>query len=68
MIRVRENSEAVGPFTIGNIVFNSLQLAPLKPSFEHLTANFADKDYKFANNSVTVYDIDRATLLGSADH
>ncbi|MBZ5596020.1 MAG: hypothetical protein LAP39_27575 [Acidobacteriia bacterium] len=65
-IGVRENSSTVEAFTIGNIVFNSLQLAPLKPSFDHLTANFADKDYKFVNNSVTVYDIDRATLLGGA--
>src|SRR5712692_7872219 len=65
-IGVHENSSTVEAFTIGNIVFNSLQLAPLKPSFDHLTANFADKDYKFVNNSVTVYDIDRATLLGGA--
>ena len=65
-IGVRENSSTVEAFTIGNIVFNSLQLAPIKPSFDHLTANFADQDYKFVNNSVTVYDIDRATLLGGA--
>ena len=65
-IGVRVNSSTVEAFTIGNIVFNSLQLAPLKPSFDHLTANFADQDYKFVNNSVTVYDIDRATLLGGA--
>ena len=65
-IGVRENSSTVEAFSIGNIVFNSLQLAPLKPSFDHLTANFADQDYKFVNNSVTVYDIDRATLLGGA--
>jgi hypothetical protein len=65
-IGVRENSSTVEAFTVGNIVFNSLQLAPLKPSFDHLTANFADQDYKFVNNSVTVYDIDRATLLGGA--
>src|ERR1017187_3230327 len=65
-IGVRENSSTVEAFTVGNIVFNSLQLAPLKPSFDHLTANFADQDYKFVNNSVTIYDIDRATLLGGA--
>jgi hypothetical protein len=65
-IGVRVNSSTVEAFSIGNIVFNSLQLAPLKPSFDHLTANFADQDYKFVNNSVTVYDIDRATLLGGA--
>jgi hypothetical protein len=33
---------------------------PLKPSFNHLTANFADQDFDFVNNSVAVYDIDHA--------
>jgi hypothetical protein len=61
---VRENSSAVEAFTQGNILFNSLQLAPLKPSFNHLTANFADEDYQFVNNSVSLYDIDHATLIG----
>lgn len=63
-IGVRENSSAVEAFTQGNILFNSLQLAPLKPSFNHLTANFADEDYQFVNNSVSLYDIDHATLIG----
>ena len=64
-IGVRENSSTVEAFTIGNILFNSLQLSPLKPSFNHLTANFADEDYAFVNNSVTVYDIDYASQIGS---
>jgi len=64
-IGIRENSSTVEAFTIGNILFQSLQLAPIKPSFNHLTANFADQDYKFVNNSVTVYDIDYATQIGS---
>ena len=64
-IGVRENSSTVEPFTIGNILFNSLQLSPLKPAFNHLTANFADEDYTFVNNSVTVYDIDYASQIGS---
>ncbi len=29
-----------------------------------MTANFADEDYQFVNNSITVYDIDHATLIG----
>ncbi len=64
-IGVRENSSAVEAFTEGNILFQSLQLSPLKPSFNHLTANFADEDYQFVNNSVTVYDIDYATHVGA---
>lgn len=63
---IRDNSSTVEAFTIGNIAFNSLQLAPLRPSFNHLTANFADKDYRFVANSVAVYDIDHAALIGGA--
>ncbi len=63
-IGVRENSSAVEAFTEGNILFASLQLAPVKPSFNHLTANFADQDFAFVNNSVAVYDIDNAVQVG----
>ncbi|MBL8227259.1 MAG: hypothetical protein JNL98_02225 [Bryobacterales bacterium] len=64
-IGIRVNSSTVEAFTAGNILFQSLQLAPLKPSFNHLTANFADQDYQFVNNSVAVYDIDYATRIGA---
>ncbi len=63
---VRVNSSVVEAFTEGNILFGSLQLAPLKPSFNHLTANFADEEFEFVNNSITVYDIDHAKLIGGA--
>jgi hypothetical protein len=63
---VRVNSSAVEAFTEGNILFRSLQLAPLKPSFNHLTANFADEDFEFVANSISLYDIDYASLLGGA--
>ncbi|MBM3740111.1 MAG: hypothetical protein FJW39_30510 [Acidobacteria bacterium] len=63
-IGVRVNSSALEAFTEGNILFRSLQLAPLKPSFNHLTANFADEDFEFVANSVAVYDIDYANLIG----
>ncbi|WP_321471505.1 hypothetical protein [uncultured Paludibaculum sp.] len=63
-IGVRVNSSTVEAFTEGNILFRSLQLAPLKPSFNHLTANFADEDFEFVANSVAVYDIDHANLIG----
>lgn len=65
-IGVRVNSSAVEAFTEGNILFQSLELAPAKPSFNHLTANFADEDYKFVGNAVTVYDIDHGTQIGGA--
>jgi hypothetical protein len=62
---VRVNASAAEAFTEGNILFRSLQLAPLKPSFNHLTANFADEDFEFVANSISLYDIDHATLIGS---
>jgi len=62
-IGVRVNSSVVESFTEGNILFRSLQLAPAKPSFNHLTANFADEDFEFVANSVSVYDVDHALLL-----
>jgi hypothetical protein len=65
---VRVNSSAVEAFTEGNILFRSLQLAPLRPSFNHLTANFADEDFEFVANSISLYDIDHAALLGGAGH
>jgi hypothetical protein len=46
-IGVRVNSSVIEPFTEGNVLFRSLQLAPLKPSFNHLTANFADEEFDF---------------------
>ncbi|MCZ2152965.1 MAG: hypothetical protein LC114_03520, partial [Bryobacterales bacterium] len=65
-IGIRENSSAAEAFTEGNILFRSLQLAPLRPTFNHLTANFADQDFAFVTNSVSVYDIDHAALIGGA--
>jgi len=61
---VRVNSSALEAFTEGNILFGSLQLAPLKPTFNHLTANFADEDFNFVANSLTLYDADHASLIG----
>jgi hypothetical protein len=59
---VRVNSSAVE--AEGNILFRSLQFGPLKLSFNHLTSNFADEDFEFVSNSISLYDIDHATLIG----
>lgn len=61
---VRCNSSVREAFAPGNILFNSLQLSPLKPSFNHLTANFADREYNFSGNNVSIYDVDHARLIG----
>ena len=57
------NCPPVEAFTEGNTLFRSLELAPLKPSFNHITAHFADEDFEFVANSVAVYDVDHALLL-----
>ncbi|MBN1567942.1 MAG: hypothetical protein JXA73_08840 [Acidobacteria bacterium] len=63
---IRCNSSVMEAFTEGNIVFESLRLSSPKPSFNHLTANFADREFNFSANSVTVYDMDHAKLIGGA--
>lgn len=63
---IRENASVVETFTVGNILLGSLVLTPMKPSFNHITANFADNEFLFANNSIQLYDEDNATLIGSA--
>ncbi len=63
---IRSNSSVSEAFTEGNILFGSLQLAPIKPIFNHLTANFAEREFNYSGNSLQVYDIDHATLLGGA--
>jgi hypothetical protein len=65
-IGVRVNSSVVEAFTVGNIIHQSLQLAPAKPSFNHLSANFADDEFDFVANAVQVYDIDHAKTLGAS--
>ena len=63
---IRVNSSAVENFTVGNILFQSLQLSTTRPAFNHLSANFADEEFDFVANSVSVYDIDHAKLVGGA--
>lgn len=65
-IGTRHNSSVVEAFTEGNILFNSLTLAPVPASFNHLTANFADEEYDYAGNSMTWYDEAHAQLIGAA--
>lgn len=63
-IRLRTNSSARSAYTTGNVIYGSLQASPLKPGFNHLTGNFADQEFDFVNNSVLLYDIDHAKMIG----
>ncbi len=63
---IRINSSAAEPFTTGNILFNSLQLAPIKPSFNRLSATFADEEFDYAANTVDFYDPDHRGKFGAS--
>jgi len=65
-IGIRYNSSVAEAFTDGNILFKSLSLAPIKPGFNYLTGSFKDQEYKFADNSVQIYDEDHAKFIGGA--
>ena len=56
----RENASAVSAFTSGNMLFNSLRLAPVIPKFEKLTVSFQDQEYQFQNNTIDLTDQDHA--------
>ncbi|MEN6532168.1 MAG: hypothetical protein ABFD89_00800 [Bryobacteraceae bacterium] len=63
-IGVRINSSAAEAFTTGNVIYGSLKLSGLEPSYNHLTGYYADEQYEFTENSVEVRDESHAKLIG----
>lgn len=61
---IRINSSVIEAFTAGNILFESLQLAPARAAFNSLTGTFADEEYEFKGNTLGLYDADHAAFLG----
>lgn len=61
---VRFHSGAQSAFTIGNIVFNSLEVSAVRPEFNRFTATFGDVDFDFAADSVSISDTDQAQFIG----
>jgi len=53
---IRFHSGAAEQFSDGNIIWGSLEYEPLKPSFWHITGQFADEEYAYVSNSVEIYD------------
>lgn len=53
---IRVNSSAIEQFSDGNIVWGSLDYEPRKPSFWHITGQFADEEFGYVGNSVEIYD------------
>ncbi|MEI9971047.1 MAG: hypothetical protein WDO73_02785 [Ignavibacteriota bacterium] len=56
----RMNASAAVAFTAGNMLFNSLRIAPVIPKFEKLTVSFTDQEYQFQSNTVDYTDKDHA--------
>jgi hypothetical protein len=65
-IGLRSNSGSVSAFTQGNVVADSIRLAPLKPQFNHLTVGFGDEEWDFKANTVTIPALDYAKRIGGA--
>lgn len=53
---IRENAAATSAFTLGNMLYQTLQLSPIQPTFENLVINFADVYYQYQQNSVNYED------------
>lgn len=64
-VGIRFHSGATNAFTRANILYKTLQLAPIQPSFNWLTGEFGDEEYDWHLNNVTVYDIDQASFIGT---
>lgn len=65
-IGIRVNASAVEAFTEGNILFQSLELSPAKPTFDSLICNFADGEFDFVSNAVEYVDFDYARKIAGA--
>jgi hypothetical protein len=68
-IGIRSNSSVLvgNAFTRATVLFKSLVASPLQPQFNWLVGNFGDEEFGWQLNNVTIYDIDHASFLGTAD-
>lgn len=64
-IGIRSNSSAAEAFTAGNIILDSLQLASIRPGFNHISGNYGDSDFEWKPNTISIGDIDHAKYVGS---
>lgn len=61
---IREDAAAEASFSGGNMVYQSLRLAPIRPAFNRLTVSFANADYNFILDTLPVQDDDHIGYLG----
>jgi hypothetical protein len=62
----RINASAVDAYTVGNLLFQSLRLAPIQSAFEHLVLSFADVAYQYQANTAEYCDKGHAAYYGRA--
>jgi hypothetical protein len=67
IIRCNSSVLSGNAFTAATILFRSLAVAPLQPSFNWLVGNFGDEEFGFQLNNATIYDIDHASYLGTPE-
>jgi hypothetical protein len=65
-IRVNSSVLANNAFTRATVIQNSFSAEPREASFNHLTAEFGDEEYEWSMNTVQVYDIDHAKMVGTS--
>jgi len=66
-VRVNSSVLAGNGFTEATILFRSLAVSPLAPSFNWLVGNFGDDAFGWQLNNATIYDIDHASYLGTPE-
>jgi hypothetical protein len=62
----RINASAVDAYTAGNMLFQSLRVAPIQSAFEHLVLSFADVAYQYQANTAEYCDKSHAAYYGRA--
>lgn len=65
-IGIRNNSSTVEAFTIGNILVDTLKLSPVRPTFNHIVAEFNDELYGYQRNTISVEATDHKKLIGGS--
>lgn len=62
----RINASSVDTYTLGNILFQSLEMRPIEATFEHLIIEYADISYQYQTNTAEYQDKDHAAYYGRA--
>jgi hypothetical protein len=62
----RWNAVPTDAFTLGNMLFQSLTLRPIEPTFEHLLIDYADVAYQYQLNTAEYQDKTHASYYGRA--